>query len=351
MPVSVIVGGQYGSEGKGKVALDLVRREPLITTVVRPGGTNSGHTGYGKDGRRHVLRQLPAAAVDRNIRVVLPAGSYIDIKLLYREMRELGISPDLVKIDYRAHVIREEHVEWEANSSLIERIGSTGSGTGAAVLSRLARNPGGFPEGSRVSDHPELQPFIVDTQELLSRALAAGERIVIEGTQGYGLSPLHGEDWPRCTSRDTTAAAFVSEAGLSPLLVDEVVLVLRCHPIRVAGNSGPLYSETTWADITADAGSGADLTEYTSVTSRIRRVGRFDFRLAEKSINANAPTKIVLNHIDYIDRRCRNGLLTSKALEFLEEAESKLNRRFHWLGLSELGLVDREMVGARARAA
>jgi adenylosuccinate synthase len=89
MPVSVVVGGQYGSEGKGKVALELVRRDPSITTAVRPGGTNSGHTAFTNGGRRIVLRQLPAAAIDGNLIVVLPSVSYIDIDMLNKEIDEI----------------------------------------------------------------------------------------------------------------------------------------------------------------------------------------------------------------------------------------------------------------------
>jgi adenylosuccinate synthase len=74
MPVTVVVGGQFGSEGKGKVALEIVRRE-TVAAVVRVGGTNSGHTAIGADGQTYALRQLPAAAADRSVRVILPPGS------------------------------------------------------------------------------------------------------------------------------------------------------------------------------------------------------------------------------------------------------------------------------------
>jgi adenylosuccinate synthase len=67
MPVSIVVGGQFGSEGKGKVALEIVRRDPNVAAVVRVGGTNSGHTAVGRSGRTYVLRQIPAAAIDGNV--------------------------------------------------------------------------------------------------------------------------------------------------------------------------------------------------------------------------------------------------------------------------------------------
>jgi adenylosuccinate synthase len=85
MPVTVVVGGQFGSEGKGKVALGIVRRNKSVAAAVRVGGTNSGHTGIGADGKTYVLSQLPAASVDRSIQVVLPPGSYIDLRVLERD--------------------------------------------------------------------------------------------------------------------------------------------------------------------------------------------------------------------------------------------------------------------------
>src|SRR5712672_1885487 len=81
MPVSVVVGGQFGSEGKGKVALEIVRRDRTVAAAIRVGGTNSGHTAVAADGQTYALRQLPAASVDRSVRVILPPGSYIDLEI------------------------------------------------------------------------------------------------------------------------------------------------------------------------------------------------------------------------------------------------------------------------------
>lgn len=333
MPVSVVVGGQYGSEGKGKVALDLVRRDPTTKIVVRPGGTNSGHTAYRTNGSRVVLRQLPAAAIDRNVKVVLPAGSYIDVDLLRREIAEVGLRPDQLVIDPKANVIRPDHVHWERGAGLVENIGSTASGTGAAVISRLARCASSLPHVTLASEAPELLPFLKDAVPIFTSALAAGDRILIEGTQGFGLSPIHGESWPKCTSRDTTAAAFLSECGLSPLNVDRIVLVLRCHPIRVAGDSGPLLNETSWEDISSLAGVPHALSEFTSVTHKLRRVGNFDGEVVRQAIAVNAPTDIVLNHVDYIDWHAQSGL-TDKARRFIRDVEMQICRPVNFIGLN-----------------
>ena len=142
--------------------------------------------------------------------------------------------------------------------------------------------------------------------------------MVVEGTQGFGLSLLHGGFWPKATSRDTTAAAFLAEAGLSPLDVDDVTLVIRCHPIRVAGNSGPLPGQTSWEHIAAEAGTMEDIQELTTVTAKVRRVGRFDPEIVRRAIQANQPTRIVLNHLDYVDPEVRDRSLTAKARTFVE---------------------------------
>jgi predicted nuclease with RNAse H fold/dephospho-CoA kinase len=135
----VVVGGQFGSEGKGKVALEIVRRDPSVAAAVRVGGTNSGHTGVGVDRRTHALRQLPAAAIDRSVQVVLPPGSYIDLHILDLELKLLGLGPDSVAISPMARIITDDHKQWEQAARLGPTIGSTQSGTGAAVIAMTAR--------------------------------------------------------------------------------------------------------------------------------------------------------------------------------------------------------------------
>lgn len=95
MPVSIVIGGQFGSEGKGKVALEIARRSSEPVAVVRVGGPNSGHTAFDRAKRKHILRQLPAGCIDRDVEVVLPAGSYIDPDVLLSEIEELDHPRDL----------------------------------------------------------------------------------------------------------------------------------------------------------------------------------------------------------------------------------------------------------------
>jgi adenylosuccinate synthase len=341
MPVSVVVGGQFGSEGKGKVALEIVRRDPTAAAVIRVGGTNSGHTAVGADGQTYALRQLPAAAVDRSVQVILPPGSYIDVAIFRDEVSRLGLGPRQIAVSPMARIITGEHKAWERAADLSLAIGSTQSGTGAAVMATTARGATTFPLHSvQAEEIEELQPFLRDTGSALRHLLDGGKRVVVEGTQGFGLSLLQGGYWPKATSRDTTAAGFLAEAGLSPLDVDDVTLVIRCHPIRVAGDSGPLSEETSWENIAADAGIIDDIREFTTVTARVRRVGRFSPEIVRRAILANQPNRIVLNHLDYVDPRVREGLLTMKARDFVEKVEADIVRRVDWLGTGQSQIMD-----------
>jgi adenylosuccinate synthase len=342
MPVSIVVGGQFGSEGKGKVALEIVRRDPAVAAAVRVGGTNSGHTAVALDRQTYALRQLPAAAVDHSIKVILPPGSYIDLEIFRNEVRQLGLGPDQVSISPMARIITESHKAWERMADLNRTIGSTQSGTGGAVMAMIARDADGLPHSVQAAEEPSLQHYMQDTTAELRQLLNDGRRVVIEGTQGFGLSLLQGGYWPKATSRDTTAAGFLAEAGLSPFDVDDVTLVIRCHPIRVAGDSGLLIGETTWKQIASEAGIAADLSELTTVTRRVRRVGRFDSEIVRRAIRANRPSRVVLNHLDYVDPRVRNDGITAKAEAFVERVEAEIKCRVNWLGISPAKVADRQ---------
>jgi len=318
MPVSIVVGGQYGSEGKGKVAHYLAR-EMRASFAVRCGGPNSGHTVIDEQGNTRIFQQLPTAAILPDVKLVICAGSYIDLDILYNEINETNIDTGRLFIDPDAVIITEELKERETKSGLIDRIGSTGSGTGAAVAARVNREKTLL----FAKDIPELKPFI-SSVSMLRSALDKKERIIIEGTQGFGLSPLHARHYPYATSRDTTAAAFLSETGLSPLDVDDVVLTIRAFPIRVEGNSGPLPDEIDWETVTREGGHQSLIQEKTSVTKRLRRVARFEPSIVRQAISINSPTRIVLNHLDYIGVMGENERQQGIGV-FIQHVEENIN--------------------------
>jgi adenylosuccinate synthase len=335
MPVTVIIGGQFGSEGKGKVAYCLAQ-EQNASMAVRVGGSNSGHTVVDKFGNSVVFRQLPTASIIPNMKCVISAGSYIEPSLLLSEIAHTRLSSDQLFIDPNAMIISEDEQIEEKNSLLRISIGSTLSGTGAAVRKRIERTT----HVRLAKDEESLKPYIRPVISIMRQELNKGGRIIIEGTQGYGLSLLHSEHYPYVTSRDTTAAAFVSEAGLSPLDVDDVVLVIRSFPIRVAGNSGFIPNEIDWETVSSESGSSGSLAEYTSVTKNLRRVARFDESVVCQAIIANSPTKIILNHIDYIDALCSNSDFPSEKINnFIHQVERAINAPIDYIGLSPSSII------------
>lgn len=340
MPVSVVVGGQFGSEGKGKVA-HRIACDQRAAAVVRVGGTNSGHTAV-HDGQTWALRQLPVSVLAPGTVAILPAGALIDVDIFLKEVRDLGLGPERVVVSADASVISDEDKAAERHAGLIQKIGSTGSGTGAALIRRISRQSS---PPILASTHPALAPFIKkDPTHLMREMLNRKSWIVIEGSQGFGLSVLHGGYYPKATSRDTTAGTFVGEAGLSPLDINDVTLVIRAHPIRVAGDSGPLPGETTWKEIAANADLPPGYAELTTATKKIRRVGTFDPALVQRAVSANNPTRLVLNHFDYIDSEVRRGHFTETAKSFLVRIENSISRRINWIGIDPASFLSREEV-------
>ncbi|KRA42034.1 hypothetical protein ASD80_09925 [Devosia sp. Root635] len=274
--------------------------------------------------------------------MVFPAGSYIDVDLLFQEVSELNFPQDRIKISHHARLITQEHKDWERNGELVQSIGSTGSGVGAAVMAAVARQSTNFSLDSLVAqDNASLQPFIANSTELLRGKLDRDHRVIIEGTQGFGLSLLDGGYWPKATARSTTAAAALAEAGLSPMDVDDVTLVIRSFPIRVAGDSGPLPNEVSWEYVASlTARKAIDIQEYTTVTKKLRRVGKFDPALVRAAIAANRPNRIVMNHLDYVGGKEQLKCPESDVQKFLYFAEEAIGRVVDCVAFSELDVVE-----------
>ena len=146
---------------------------------------------------------------------------------------------------------------------------------------------------------------------------------------------------PRQRAGIPAQPAFLAEAGLGPRDVDNVTMVIRCHPIRVAGRLRDANGRDHLEKIAADAGLPADHREFTTVTGRVRRVGHFDPELVKHAIQVNGPDRIVLNHLDYVDRYVRGGELTLKALQFVEWVETATGCSVDWLGTGPSAVLNR----------
>ena len=343
MAVIVVAGGQYGSEGKGKLVSYLACATDGDVAVVRCGGSNAGHTACGH-GMRRVLRQIPSGVVSPEAGLYMAAGMLLDLPILLDEIEYCDVSPARLTIDRNAMVVSEADRVAEATTGLRDRIGSTLSGTGYATARKVLREP----SVQLASAVPELRTYVGNVSRALNDQLDLGVTVIVEGTQGYGLSLHHADSYPYVTSRDTTASAFLSEVGLSPLSVKDVFLVMRTYPIRVAGHSGPMgATEISWNDVQRRSGYPTPLAEFTSVTRKLRRVAEFDWDLASEAVRLNRPTGLALHGVDYLNYhdygRSRWDDLSLVSRHFVEELEDRLNVPvlFVFTGPNEGHIVDR----------
>lgn len=283
--LTVVVGAQFGSEGKGAVVGHLARNLDAQDIVIRVAGPNAGHTAYDDKGREWKLRQVPVAAVTNlDCGLHIAAGSEIDPEVLLAEVRQLDEAGFSVSMRLTVHpsatVITKGNKMAEAEAGLVGRIGSTGKGIGAARAARIMRTA------------PTAREWIDYGRDGMSRLMLSAEGpfipeydqdVIVEGTQGYGLG-LHTRFYPTVTSSDCRVIDFLGLAGISPWhrnIADlRVVVVARTYAIRVAGESGPLKGETSWEMLGLPE-------ERTTVTNKVRRVGEFDMALVSDAIRAN----------------------------------------------------------------
>lgn len=344
--VDVIIGGQYGSEGKGHVAAYLAQTYDVL---VRVGGPNAGHSVASASGV-YVYHHLPSGSRDTDAQILLPPGMTINVTSLVEEVEECRIDDERLFIDPQAMIVEEGDLEKE--KELVAKIASTGQGGGAAAARRiLGRRPG---KVKLARDIAVLAKYVGSaphfrgsTTRQLELAYRKNYSILLEGTQGSGLSLYHGS-YPYVTSRDTNVAGALAEAGISCTRVRRVLMVVRPTPIRVGNpetdgaTSGPLKHEVSFEEVASEAGLDPESvvhSERTSTTKRKRRVGWFDWEQFRRACALNAPTDIVLTFADYIDAENANARrfdqLSPRTIQFVEALErvaqapvSLINTRF-----------------------
>ena len=331
--VDVLIGGQYGSEGKGHVAAYLAKDYDVL---IRVGGPNAGHTVSSASGV-FTYHQLPSGAKDTDAKLLLGPGMTIYVPELLKEITECGVTPDRLYIDPQAMIIEEQDIADE--KGIVDKIASTGRGSGAASARRIKSRG---EEGIRIAKNiPELAAYVGNTYPYrgstamqLEQSYRNGEAILLEGTQGSGLSIFHGP-YPHVTSRDTNVAGCLAEAGISPSRVRRILMVVRPQPIRVGnpdGNdgyiSGQLKHEVDFKTIAESAGlNPEDVLGYekTSTTKRPRRVGWFEWEQFHQACALNAPTDIVLTFADYLSAANQSARrferLHIDTIKFIEELE------------------------------
>ena len=345
MPVTVIVGAQWGDEGKGKVTDFLAAAADVVARY--QGGNNAGHTVVA-NGQEYKLHLLPSGCVHDRVRNVIGNGLVVDPAVLLDELKQLrarGLDPQLFVSD-RATVILPIHRLLDgASEDAGAGIGTTRRGIGPAYADKAARTSvrvadlldpqrlrerlrASMPEklavlkarGGRVPGHDldallrdpapyveeiakeyeghgeAVRPHVTDTVALLHEALERNETIVLEGAQGTFLDVDHGT-FPYVTSSSTTAGGACTGTGVPPTVVDGVYGIVKAYTTRVGG--GPFVTELAY-----ESPEGKHMTdvghEFGTTTGRRRRVGWLDLVLLRRSVQVNGMTGIALTKLDVL---------------------------------------------------
>jgi adenylosuccinate synthase len=337
----VVVGAQWGDEGKGKI-VDVLAGEAGVIARYQ-GGANAGHTvhigsTHGEGHEEFILHQIPSGILHADKRCLLGNGVVLDLEQFFQELDglvERGIDGEpRIGISGRAHLLLDYHKRLDAASEKARgegRIGTTGRGIGPAYEDKVARM------GVRVADlldearardlivraterangrleaagaepleprevvdrvmasRHRLLPLITDTGREITQALRRGERVLLEGAQGAMLDVDHGT-YPFVTSSTTTAAGAATGSGIGPTVIDQVLGVVKAYTTRVG--SGPLPTEI-------DGALGEHLRElggeYGATTGRPRRCGWFDAVVVRYAAQVNGLTGLAITKLDVLD--------------------------------------------------
>ncbi|MDH5568738.1 MAG: adenylosuccinate synthetase [Nitrosopumilus sp.] len=313
MTSTVVVGGFFGDEGKGKIISYLaIKDNPSI--IVRGGaGPNAGHTI--RDGNKmYKVRMLPSGFLNKNAKVMIGPGVVINPEVLKKEINDFEVS-GRVLIDKHCGIIEKTHLVRDSKGELKDKIGSTGSGTGPANADRAMRIL------NLAKDFDSLSSLIADVPQEINNALSKNEHVLVEGTQGTFLSLWHGT-YPFVTSKDVTASGICADVGLGPTKVDEVIVVFKSYVTRVG--TGPLEKELSLEEAEKKGWS-----EFGTVTGRQRRAADFDFDLARRAIMLNGATQISITKLDILFSDCIGETsydkLSDDAKSFIKNIENELN--------------------------
>jgi len=313
MSSTVVVGGFFGDEGKGKIISYLaIKDNPKI--IVRGGaGPNAGHTIRDGD-KTYKVRMLPSGFLNKTAKVLIGPGVVINPSVLLKEIQDFDASGRAF-IDKHCGIIEESHLLRDSKGEIKEKIGSTGSGTGPANADRAMRIL------KLAKDIDSLSSLIVDVPAEINSALSLNQNVLVEGTQGTFLSLWHGT-YPFVTSKDVTASGICADVGLGPKKVDEIIVVFKAYVTRVG--TGPLAKE-----LSLDEAERKGWSEFGTVTGRQRRAADFDFDLARRAIMLNSATQISITKLDVLFPNCAGKTsfeeLSADAQSFIKNIEEKLN--------------------------
>src|SRR5712664_3043208 len=331
----VVVGAQWGDEGKGKIVDVLAERADLV--VRYQGGANAGHTVDTGEGKSFVLHQIPSGILQGAVCVV-GNGVVLDPEQMFAEIDALegrGVRTEhKLHVSDRAHLTLPYHKLLDRAREKREQIGTTGRGIGPTYedkygrrgirvgdLRNLARAQQlvrarvdaanqmlsmlGAGSGERASpeEHahllerlaPRLLPLAVDSGRVVWEALARGESVLLEGAQGALLDVDHGT-YPYVTSSNTTAGGAAVGVGIGPTAIDAVLGVVKAYTTRVGNGPLPTEAEPDVADRIRELGG-----EFGATTGRPRRCGWFDAVVVRYAVRINGLTGLAVTKLDVLD--------------------------------------------------
>ncbi len=332
MSTKVVIGGQWGDEGKGKTIDILAGKADVV--VRTSGGNNAGHT-LVVDGTTYKLHIMPSGILYPNTVNIIGCGVVIDPKVLLEEIdgfESQGISTKNLKIDARAHVIMPYHIELDGLSEAARGkgdIGTTKKGIGPCYTDKAERSgirmcdlidENIFPEKVRKNMKiknkiiesvyggtpldPEkiieeytayadrLRPYVADTIPLIHGALEQNKEILFEGAQGILLDIDIGT-YPYVTSSHPISGGVCVDSGVGPKHIDECIGILKGYTTRVGNGPFPTELNDEIGDLIRQKGH-----EFGTTTGRPRRTGWFDGVIAKYAVRTNSLTSVVLNKID-----------------------------------------------------
>ena len=335
MPATIVVGTQWGDEGKGKFT-DLVAKE--MEFVVRyQGGHNAGHT-LVVDGESFALQLVPSGILYDHITPVIGNGVVVDPRVLIDEMTMLesrGVDTSALKVSGNAHLIFPYHQELDR---LAERhlgpnkLGTTKRGIGPAYSDKSSRvgirvqdlldakifrqkldvvlheknpllakvyNRLGFDAGDLVDEYlallPRLEPHIADTVGLVHDALETGKHVLFEGAQATFLDLDYGT-YPYVTSSNPVAGGACTGGGVGPRHIDRIIGIAKAYVTRVGAGPFPTELDGEVADVLVERGH-----EFGTNTGRRRRPGWFDAVMLRQAVRVNSLSEVALTKVDVLD--------------------------------------------------
>ena len=329
----VVVGAQWGDEGKGKLVDVLAEQADLV--VRYQGGANAGHTVVIGD-TQFILRQIPSGILHPQVTCVIGNGVVLEPENLFSELDQLnsrGINTDgRLFVSDRAHLVLPYHKLLDAASERSQKLGTTGRGIGPAYEDKYGRRGirvtdlrrlecatslledrvgranrllemMGSSERAQPEDHlkllerlaPRLLPLAADTGLMVHRAVRGGRRVLLEGAQGALLDVDHGT-YPYVTSSNTTAGGAAVGAGIGPTAVNGVLGVVKAYTTRVGNGPLPTEAESPFGERLRELGG-----EFGAVTGRPRRCGWFDATVVRYAARVNGLTGLAVTKLDVLD--------------------------------------------------